>query len=105
MRSRMIGRRHVLCAAAAAGLAMPWPAFGQRPTGKIPRVGWLAPGSRTAQDNLEEYRRGMRELGYVEGETVETEYLYANGQVDRLAGLAATLVADNVDVIVTAGTP
>jgi hypothetical protein len=33
----------------------------------------------------------MRELGYVEGGTVETAYVYADGQFDRLAGLAAML--------------
>jgi putative tryptophan/tyrosine transport system substrate-binding protein len=101
---RMPRRRHVLLAAGAA-LVVPWAAFAQRPSGKIPRIGWLAPGSRSAQDNLDEYRRGMRELGYIEGRTVETEYLYADGQVDHLTDLAATLVAHNVDVIVTAGTP
>jgi hypothetical protein len=65
----------------------------------------LALGSQAAQENLEEYRRGMRELGYVEGRTVETRYLYADGQFDRLPELAAMLVADKVDIIVTAGTP
>jgi ABC transporter substrate binding protein len=77
----------------------------QQSSRKIPRVGWLALGSQAAQENLEEYRRGMRELGYVEGRTVETKYLYADGQFDRLPELAAMLVAEKVDIIVTAGTP
>jgi putative ABC transport system substrate-binding protein len=77
----------------------------RQPSGKIPRIGWLAPGSPTVQDLLEEYRRGMLEFGYVEGRTVQTEYLYADGQSDRLPGLAARLVTDKVDIIVTAGTP
>jgi putative ABC transport system substrate-binding protein len=47
----------------------------------------------------------MRELGYVEGRNVETEYLYADGRIDLLPGHAATLVAHKVDLIVTAGTP
>jgi putative tryptophan/tyrosine transport system substrate-binding protein len=47
----------------------------------------------------------MRELGYIEGRTVETEYVYADGELDRLPGLAATLVEHKVDVIVTSSTP
>jgi putative tryptophan/tyrosine transport system substrate-binding protein len=100
-----IGRRSLLLVAGAAVVTAPWPTTAQQHVGKLPRVGWLAPGSSTAQDNLEEYRRGMRELGYVDSETVATEYVYADGQVDRLPGLAATLVAHGVDVMVTAGTP
>jgi putative tryptophan/tyrosine transport system substrate-binding protein len=98
-------RRRDLIACLLVGIAIPFASRAQQRSGRVPRIGWLAPGSRTAQDNLEEYRRGMRELGYIEGATVETEYLYADGQIDRLAPLAATLVAHNVDVIVTAGTP
>ncbi|MBI1778054.1 MAG: ABC transporter substrate-binding protein, partial [Proteobacteria bacterium] len=47
----------------------------------------------------------MRELGYIEGRTVETEYLYADAQFVPLSGLAATLVAHKVDIIVTWSTP
>ena len=89
------------------GTAVAWPlaALAQQSSRKIPRIGWLAPGTaESVQDSLEEYRRGMRELGYVEGRTVETEYLYADGQLDRLPRLATMLVANKVDVIVTAGT-
>jgi putative tryptophan/tyrosine transport system substrate-binding protein len=89
----------------ACALFAPTRSDAQQPSRKIPRVGWLALGSQAAQENLEEYRRGMRELGYVEGRTVETTYLYADGQFDRLPELAAMLVAEKVDIIVTAGTP
>jgi ABC-type uncharacterized transport system substrate-binding protein len=54
---------------------------------------------------LEEYQRGMRELGYVEGRNVQTEYVYADGRFDRLPDLAAKLVEQKVDLIVTASTP
>jgi putative ABC transport system substrate-binding protein len=47
----------------------------------------------------------MRELGYVEGRTLQTEYLYADGHFDRLPDLAAKLVEHKVDLIVTASTP
>jgi putative ABC transport system substrate-binding protein len=77
----------------------------QQPSRKIPRIGWLVPSPRAEQDNLEEYRRGMNELGYAEGRTVETMYLYAEGEPDRLDKLASTLVHENVDIIVTFSTP
>jgi putative tryptophan/tyrosine transport system substrate-binding protein len=97
-------RRDFLLASIAAGALAPR-SLAQPPSGTMPHIGWLAPFSPAAQDNLEEYRRGMRELGYVEGRTVETEYLYADGRFERLPELAAQLVARKVDLIVTAGTP
>lgn len=89
------------------GAAAAWPIVirAQQRSRKISRVGWLVPGSQTAQTNLDEYRRGMRELGYTEGLTVETSYAYADGEFDRLDKIAAALVNERVDVIVTAGTP
>src|SRR5712664_1515534 len=105
MSDPMIRRRKLLFALAACALVAPVRSRAQQPSRKIPRVGWLAMGTQAPQDNLEEYRRGMRELGYVEGRTVETVYLYAEGHFDRLPELAAMLVADKVDIIVTAGTP
>ena len=98
-------RRREFIALLGATIAWPIAAEAQKLSRKVPRIGWLVPGNEAVQVNLEEYRRGMRELGYVEGRTVETEYFYADGQVDRLPGLAAMLVTDKVDIIVTAGTP
>ena len=90
-----------------AGSAAAWPAMSeaQQPSRKIPRIGWLVPTSPAEQENLEEYRRGMLELGYVEGRTVSTTYLYSGGETDRLDQLAAKLVTENVDIIVTFSTP
>jgi putative ABC transport system substrate-binding protein len=100
----VIERRTLLFALGTAAVA-PLKSFAQQQSGKIPLIGWLVPGTQATQDLLDAYRRGMRELGYVEGRNVETEYLYADGQIDRLPGHAATLVAHKVDIIVTAGTP
>ena len=100
-----MNRRSAVLTLFALGAA-PLRTFAQQQSRKVPRIGWLAPGTQSAQAvTLEEYRSGMRELGYVEGRTVETEYVYADGQLDRLPGLAAELVARKVDVIVTASTP
>src|SRR5215831_5330263 len=96
----------LLSGAAAWPLAAPLKSFAQQHSGKPPRIGWLVAGSRAEYDLLlEKYRNGMRELGYIEGRTVETEYLYADAQFDRLPGLAARLVEHKVDIIVTASTP
>jgi putative tryptophan/tyrosine transport system substrate-binding protein len=90
-----------------AGSAAAWPLTtgAQQPSRKIPRIGWLVPTPQAEQENLEEYRRGMLELGYVEGRTVATTYLYSGGESDRLEKLATTLVTENVDIIVTFSTP
>jgi putative tryptophan/tyrosine transport system substrate-binding protein len=102
----MIARRTFLVALGTAAVAAPLEAFAQQRSGKVPRIGWLVPGTRADQDPLlEEYRRGMRELGYIEGRTVDTEYVYADAQFSRLPGLAAQLVERKVDIIVTASTP
>ena len=45
----------------------------------------------------------LRELGYIEGQNIATEYRYAEGKLDRLPELAAELVRLKVDVIVVAG--
>lgn len=56
-------------------------------------------------DYLGAFPRGMRELGYIEGENLVIEWRFADGKFERLPGLAAELVRLNVDVIVTNGTP
>ena len=83
-------------------LAAPLAAEAQ-PTGKLPRVGILSPGSGSdpfVQPFLDVFRRRLRELGYVEGQTINLEYRWAEGRYDRLPDLAAELVHLNVDVIV-----
>lgn len=65
---------------------------------KIPRIGFLFIGSKD-QPHLEKFRQGMRDLGYVEGKNILVEYRYAEGNADAVPGLAAELVALNLDVI------
>jgi putative ABC transport system substrate-binding protein len=67
--------------------------------GKVPRIGVLWPDSAPAV-RIEEFRQGLRDLGYVEGQNVAIEYRYADGKRDRLPELAAELVRLKVDVIV-----
>ena len=71
---------------------------------KIPRIGVLSlasPSSTTA--GIEALRSSLRNLGYVEGRTIEVEYRSADGRVERLPELAMQLVARSVDVILTDG--
>src|SRR5262245_34507866 len=69
---------------------------------KIPNVGIL--NYAGANDALvEEFRRALRQLGHVEGQTITTSYRWADGNFDRLPALAAELVAQKVDVIIALG--
>ncbi|MGE5819246.1 MAG: ABC transporter substrate-binding protein [Deltaproteobacteria bacterium] len=74
----------------------------QQQAKKIPRIGVLRTGS-SPDPNVEGFRRGLRELGYVEGQNIAIEYRWAKGKTDQLPDLAAELVRLNVDVIVTGG--
>ena len=71
---------------------------------KIPRIGYLnAVSPSTVSDRIQALRRGLRELGYVEGKNILIESRYAEGKLDRLPALAAELVRLKVEVIVTSG--
>jgi putative ABC transport system substrate-binding protein len=79
---------------------------GSAPAGaeeKIPRAGILFIGGRE-QPHLESFKQGLRERGYIEGKNITLVYRYAQGKEERLADLAAELVREKVDVIVTTAT-
>jgi putative ABC transport system substrate-binding protein len=102
MRERAGVRAWLVVLLAVFLLAGPITAEAQAPA-KVPRIGYLSVLSPT--DNpytLEAFRQGLRELGYVEGQTIAIEYRFAEGRPERLPALAAELVRLKVDVIVTA---
>ena len=72
---------------------------------KVPRIGYLTADSRSARADVraEAFRKGLRELGYVEGENIIIEWRSAEGKQDRLPALAAELVRLKADIIVTGG--
>jgi ABC-type uncharacterized transport system substrate-binding protein len=75
----------------------------QQPT-KAFRIGYLVAAEPASESmRAQAIGRGLRELGYIEGQNIVTEYRYAEGKVDRLSDLAAELVRLKVDVIVVAG--
>jgi putative ABC transport system substrate-binding protein len=82
-------------------LAVPLAGEAQR-TRKVYRIGHLETGVVRPRP-WEAFRERLRELGYVEGESIVFEIRSADGQTNRLPGLAAELVRLNVDVVVTAG--
>ena len=71
---------------------------------KIPRIGYLSAQEPARESTrAEAIRLALRELGYIEGQNIATEYRYAEGKRDRYAELAAELVRLKVDIIVVAG--
>jgi putative tryptophan/tyrosine transport system substrate-binding protein len=71
-----------------------------QPRGKIPRVGVLEPTSQARPAPcLFAFQQGLRDLGYVEGQTILLDYRYAEEHVDRLPALAAELVQLAPDVL------
>ena len=73
---------------------------------KVPRIGFLAVGSREGRAFLiEGFLQGLREHGYVEGRNIVIEYRFSGDRNDRLPELAAELVARKVDLIVASGSP
>jgi putative ABC transport system substrate-binding protein len=103
----MNNRRNLIVALGAGALAMPFSSFAQQQM-KIWRVGFLASRHLDFVDsdyNYGPFRQGMRELGYVEGKNVIIEWRSAEGNNERLAGLASELVNLKMDAIVTAGSP
>jgi ABC-type uncharacterized transport system substrate-binding protein len=64
------------------------------------RVGFLWDGPDVFPDALEAFRQGLRELGYVEGETIAIEYRWADGKPKRMRELAEELVRLKVDAII-----
>jgi putative ABC transport system substrate-binding protein len=74
--------------------------------GKTARIGRLSPLSAEAdRPNLEAFRKGLRDLGWVEGQTFTIETRFADGKPEQLPGLAAELVRQRVDVILTGSSP
>jgi putative ABC transport system substrate-binding protein len=95
--------RRAFVTGAFALLAAPLVAEAQL-VGKIARIGYLSQRAKPSAVD-EGFRRGLRELGYVEGTNIAVEYRWAGFSPDRLLALASDLVRLKVDLIVAAGGP
>ena len=88
------------------GAATTWPLSARAQQPAIPVIGFL--GSELPDlyvDRLRAFRQGLNEAGFVEGRNVMIEYRWAEGQYDRLPGLADDLVRRRVTVMVATSTP
>jgi putative ABC transport system substrate-binding protein len=101
MRKRIIG--FVL---GAIFFALCSPAETQQP-GKIPRIGYVSGTGNTDNPgpNIESFRQGLRDRGYVEGKNILVEYRYAEGKNELLPGLVTELLQRKVDVVVVIALP
>jgi putative tryptophan/tyrosine transport system substrate-binding protein len=89
------------------GAAASWPLAAraqQQPV--MPVVGFLNGGSRAAYaPEVDAFRQGLKETGYVEGQNMTIEYRWAEDQYERLPSLAADLVQQKVTVVAATSTP
>jgi putative ABC transport system substrate-binding protein len=70
----------------------------------VQRPGVLVSGSSSSnRTNIEAFRQGMRERGYIEGQNVFIEYRYAEGSLENLPQLAVELVNHKIDALIAAG--
>ena len=96
----MMDRRTFINSLGLAALTAPLVAEAQH-AGKVYRVGYLSTPTREAVEHgLAAFLRTLRGLGWIEGQNLIIEYRWAEGDVERLPGLAAELVRHKVDVIV-----
>jgi putative ABC transport system substrate-binding protein len=72
----------------------------------LPHVGFLSGAAASvARPNVDAFRQGLNNLGYIEGKNIRIEYRFAEGRIDRLSDLAQELVHLKVDVLLAGGTP
>src|SRR5262249_43161967 len=90
----------------AVGGAAVWPLAARAQQTTSPVIGFLHPSSAEAYANLMlAFRKGLGEIGYVEGRNVMIEYRWADDHLDRLSALALERVGQKVSVIARANAP
>ena len=100
---KAMGKKLTLCALLFFALCLS--AEAQQPK-KVPRIGYLVSTSRTdLSARTDAFRRGLRDLGYVEGKNIVLEYRYAEGRSERFPVLVAELVQLKVDALVLTALP
>jgi putative ABC transport system substrate-binding protein len=104
--SRMLDLRRRNFITLLGGAAAAWPVAARAQQSKMPLLGFLGGADPVGYaPQIEALRLGLRDLGYIEGQTIAIEYRWAESRYDRLPALAADLVRAQVAVIITQGTP
>src|SRR6266700_6839080 len=87
------------------GAAATWPLSARaQQTGKTPRVGYIRAGTPNNDPFREEFVRGMRDLGYVQGRNIAYEFRHYGDDVESIPSLIGDLLRAKVDIIVVGGT-
>ena len=87
-----------------SGAAVTWPLAVRAQQNSSPLIGFLSPGSvENDRGQVEGFRRGLAEAGYVDGRNVKIEYRWAEGHYERLPKLARDFVHERVNVIAACG--
>ena len=92
--------------AIVGGAALGYPVVSRAQENKTPVIGWLGTAASNAPGvvrALSAFWQGLGKMGFVEGRNVRFDYRWTEGHNDRLPAVAASLVADKVDVIIAAG--
>src|SRR4030095_9605628 len=98
-----LGRRKFLATLGGAAAAWPLAARAQQ-AGKTPRVGDIRAGTPRNDPFREEFVRGLRDLGYVEGRNIAYEVRHYGDAVESIPSLIGDLLQAKVDIIVVGGT-
>jgi putative ABC transport system substrate-binding protein len=95
----------LLCGAAAAPSVL-WPLAARAQQERIPVIGILRVNPENINETFAEpFRRYMKALGWDEGRNIRYQFVWADGQIERIPALAQELVDGNVDLLITFGKP
>src|SRR5947208_583570 len=100
MMAKHIGRRSFLALLGTSAAA--WPLAARAQQARVPTIGYLHAGLPNANYEAA-FRKGLSEMGFVDGRNVAIEYRYAEDRNERLPALAAELVRGRVAVIFASG--
>jgi len=95
-------REFIVLFGGATAASASWPlAAGAQASGKLLRIGYIAASGAAATQNIvAAFRQGLKELGYVEGQSIMLDVRYAEGRSERIPELVTELVSLKMDVLV-----